>query len=524
MQRNRQDDVVGLDIGAGELKVAVVRDDQAVRIGHARLPEGLVVDGLVADPEALAAELRRLWRKMGLRSRRVNFSIANRRIQFRRQSLPRSGNPDDLHLAITTGAEMWFAPMRLDQIVIDYDEQHAAEMGRLDLEICAADKAMVLSYMRVLRKARLVPMASQYGPLIESKALSFPRSLNGAHLVVNVGAEKTSFTAVNGSDVLFSRLIDFGGNDFTHAVADRLSLPFEAAEKLKRTYGLADTGEADEDLELVEVAQAALLGATDRLVQALADMRSYFEKQPEGRPAQAVTLLGGGLRLSGLKEQVLLYLGLEEEALSPRGHFDVVPDFDLYAGAVGLAWQRPMSLLPSAVGAKDKGPLRPKVDRRRAQKLSKDLRRKQAAANPLLIWVAFGLMGFVGTFLYGNRLKEAEPVVTTEVARDLSFAEPSPDLERVTQLLNRSAPVEVIPSVQQALQAAGARDVRLSVEGQQLNVAGRVDEAAQAQEVLAALRAQPGLAVGVLPSPPPTEGAEAAKGVAFAYSLTRTGT
>lgn len=519
MQRNRQDDVVGLDIGAGELKVAVVRDDQAIRIGHARLPEGLVVDGLVADPDALAAELRRLWRKMGLRSRRVSFSIANRRVQFRRQSLPRSANPDDLHLAITTGAEMWFAPMRLDQVIIDYAEQDAASTGRLDLELCAADKAVVLSYMRVLRKARLVPMACQYGPLIESKALAFPRDLGSSHLLVNIGAEKTSFTAVNGSDVLFSRLIDMGGNDFTHAIAERLSLPFEAAEKLKRTYGLDGTGEADEDLPLVEVAQEALLGPTDRLVQALADMRSYYEKQPEGRPAGAVTLLGGGARLSGLKEQIVLYLGIEEAAPSPRGYFDVVPDIDLYAGAIGLAWKRPMSLLPPAVGTKDKGPLRPKVDRRRAQKLSKNLRRKQAAANPVLVWAALGLVGFMGSFMYGNRLKSAEPeIVATEATRNLAFSDADVTLDRVAQLLNRSAPVEVLPTVQTALEAAGARDVRLAVEGQQLNVAGVVDDPAKSTQLLAALRAQPGIAVGTLPATAPSAG-----GTAFAYSLGRTG-
>jgi type IV pilus assembly protein PilM len=471
------EDVVGLDIGAGELKVALVRDDQAIRIGHARLPEGIIIDGLLANPDALTRELKRIWRKLGLKSKQVNFGLANRHVQFRLQALPRSTNPDDLHLAITTNSETWFAPMRLDKINIDYAEQQAAEAGRTDLEICAADKTMVQSFARALRKAGLQPVACQYGPLSEARALSFQRDRVQAQVLVNIGAEKTSFAATNGIDVLFSRLIDIGGNDFTRAVAERLHMPFEGAERLKRDYGLNLPGEVDEDLPLVGLAQQALLAPTDRLVQALADMRSYYERQPSvGRPVSDLVLVGGGAHLSGLAEQISLYLGLPLQPAVAQPNFAVVPNIDIYAGAIALAWKRPMSLLSAPVaGSASKGPLKSKVDRRKADRVSRQLSRKQAAANPLLIGAAIGIVLMFAQYFYAAKLKKDRQVTPIAITQSVSFAAPVPAaVSQAALSLSGEAPPQVLPALSKAFTDVTFTKASLTANAQGYTLTGQV--------------------------------------------------
>jgi type IV pilus assembly protein PilM len=525
MPRNRHGDVVGLDIGAGELKVAVVRDEQAIRIGHARIPEGIIVDGLLVKPDALAAELRRLWRKLGLRSKRVNFAVANQSVLFRLQALPRTQNPDDLNLALTTNAEIWFAPMTLQNMVIDYAEQQQGQALRVDLEICAADKTMINSYIRALRKARLVPVACQYGPLIESRALAFPRSLTGSHVLINIGAEKTSFVATNGLDVIFSRLINLGGNDFTRAIAERLSLPFDVAEKLKLTYGLNQPVETDEDLELVSLAQEALLQPTDRLVQALADMRAYYERQPEGRPTEGITLMGGGARLAGLTEQVSLYLETTLTPLTPQGNFDIVPDLDLYAGAIGLGWQQPMSLMPSIVGASDKsakGPTRSKVDRKRAEKVSRQLKRRQSAANPLLVMACLGFVGFLGMFMYGTHLKNSQPALASTPSGGVSgsqftYSGGDANVQKAAAYLNNSPPLDAMDNIKDLL--PGVVQLLINGSGNQLSVSGKAPSLGFAKSIGTNFKNLPGFLTSVDQAPTDFGSGPAS----FGYSLRRAG-
>jgi hypothetical protein len=79
--------VVGLDIGTTAVRAAEVsvRRGQVVleRIGQAGLPEGVVVDGEVVEPGAVAIAIKDLWRRTRISSRRVIIGVANQRVVVR---------------------------------------------------------------------------------------------------------------------------------------------------------------------------------------------------------------------------------------------------------------------------------------------------------------------------------------------------------------------------------------------------------------------------------------------------------
>lgn len=445
--KKRFDDVVGLDIGASEIKVAVVRDEQVINIGRMPLPSGTIVDGVILKPGALSATLKRLWRKTSIRSRKVNFSLANNKMMFRRVSIPRSENPNDLHLAITTNAESWFMPMRVNDIVIDFFEGGPRSGRAINLELAAADKQMINSYIKVLRRAHLTPIGAQYGPLASCKALALPRSLTATHAVIDIGLEKTSFTVVNGQDVLFSRLIDIGGNDFTEAIVERTSIPIKEAQKIKHSYGLDLQG--GEEIELVAVAQEALLSTADKLVSALTEMRLAFEHSDHALPIHGVTLIGGGSHLSGLAEQIHLFLGLPIRSLEAQANFDAVSDLGLYAGAISLSWQKQMSLIPAPTISGSNSSLRPKVNRRLAKRLSKQMRRKNAQANPMLVSVAIGFMLFLFMNLYGRHLSSssASSIQGANTTGILNYSNPTPNELRVGQIVGAMLPSQMFSAL-----------------------------------------------------------------------------
>jgi len=71
---------IGLDIGtfavrAGELVMTGDRP-RLVRFGQLTLPPGAVVAGEIVDVDLVAGAIRRLWERVGFRSRQVVLGLA----------------------------------------------------------------------------------------------------------------------------------------------------------------------------------------------------------------------------------------------------------------------------------------------------------------------------------------------------------------------------------------------------------------------------------------------------------------
>jgi type IV pilus assembly protein PilM len=493
--RDRHDDIIGLDIGAAALKVAVVRDEQVLRVGRMPLKRGTIVDGVPTDPDALAAQLRRLWRRLGLRSRRVNFSIANRtRSGYRYVVLPRSQDEKNLHLAITANAETWFAPLKLSEVIIDFAEQSSDSPLQMPLEIVCAEKDLVSEYLKALRRAKLVPMACGYGPLACSKALVAPRDRDGAFLHVDIGAEKTAINVVNGAEVLHSQIVELAGNEITEAIGDELGLDFDEAEELKVGYGL--TGVSIRSSEQVTAAQKVMLDYADRLGQAIADARLLYERSQGGRPLKGVIFSGGGARLAGLSEQIALTLGFSEALpLQPRPSFRAVRDFDLFATAISLAWRKPVSLMPRIVtlgaGASD-SPIQPKLDRRAAEKAARELRKEYKKSNPLLAGALIGFLALGGMFYWGQQLRQAAPELPPVLDQGARYAN-SEEATRLAALIPTIPPPESVRQLSSFLLEPAFGNASLSfLTGGMVVVSGSAP-AREYPRLLAQARNLPGL-------------------------------
>ena len=86
--------IVGLDIGTTAVRAAElsVRRGRVVldRLGQTGLPPGAVVDGEVADPPAVTAAIKALWRHARIGSKHVVIGVANQRVVVRLVDLPSS--------------------------------------------------------------------------------------------------------------------------------------------------------------------------------------------------------------------------------------------------------------------------------------------------------------------------------------------------------------------------------------------------------------------------------------------------
>lgn len=408
--------IVGLEIGASALRAVHLREGHAIEIIERPLPGGVIIDGKLEDPGYLTDALKEMWRVDALKTKKVNFSIANHLVTLRTISLA-AENPEDVPQALALMAGEVIEPMQPEESIIDYAELSRTGV-RSNLQVAAANEEMVKTYTQAVEKAGLLPVSCELGPLAASRALVVPRSPRKAHLLVDVGAERTTVTAASGPDVFYFRSIQTGGNNFTEAIRKELGVSFAEAEELKRRIGLEGEIPAGIDPEQARAARRVMRPVADQLCQEISQTkRAYeeaiFEGERVGREIEGWFLLGGGAKLRGLDRQIEIFVGLPpRKELRPHPQVEGAPDLDLTATCLGLARGHTMSLLPQVAPTSFRlaNPFRrkPKISLDDAERQGKRLaakRNDKQKTDPRLLGLLGALGVLAGAFYLGQGSK-----------------------------------------------------------------------------------------------------------------------
>ncbi len=116
------------------------------------------------------------------------------------------------------------------------------------------------------------------------------RSENQPVVVLNIGAQSTDLVVCTPSGV-WQRCIMLGGNAFTKAIADAFKIPFEKAEKLKRTAPVSKYAR--------QIFQAMRPVFTDLASEVQKSLGFYSSANPNAKYVRIVAM-GGGTQLRGL--------------------------------------------------------------------------------------------------------------------------------------------------------------------------------------------------------------------------------
>lgn len=268
------------------------------------LPAGVVEDGRILQPAALAKTLRELLiraRPAPIKERRCVVALPESQIYSHVFSLPAAFTPDLVHRAILLEAEH-FMPMTLQESYVDY-----APIGvngeTQEVAFTATRRGLVHAYIEVLKAAGLLPLA--FEPESLSVLRSLVRSKFGgratATLLLDVGARTTNVHLVRQGAVVGSLTIPRAGGHFTEAVAAALRLPLKAAETRKQQAGF--------DARHRDAATVAALAKA--AVPIVGEVKRFAEYALEHRrlAVTRVILCGGSALLPGFAEFLSTHLG-----------------------------------------------------------------------------------------------------------------------------------------------------------------------------------------------------------------------
>jgi type IV pilus assembly protein PilM len=348
--------VVALDIGSSAIagvEVDVAKDG-VVRLQKALvepMPMGLVHDGEVVDGEGLAQEIKHFWRASRFSGRKVRLGVANQRVVVRNIDIPPIEDPEERRAAVESEAAE-LLPTVAGGSVIDYQPILRYREGDAERERCvvvAAQRDMLLEVARVVKKAGLQPVGIDLEafailravlpppPFVDDGSMDSP-----AEVVCHVGAETTNIVVSVDRRCHFTRLVAFGGNHLTQAVAERAEVPFEEAEAMKRACGLLGAPPADWDATLVAEVRHALALSARPLAREISRSLEYYRSGDLARPVSRLVLTGGTALCVGLERYLAQGLGIPAVVGDVRpnleGAEELEPEVAARAAvAVGLA-------------------------------------------------------------------------------------------------------------------------------------------------------------------------------------------
>jgi type IV pilus assembly protein PilM len=342
LSTSKQKSIVGLDLEAGSIAAAEIgsKDPRQVsRVAVAPLAGGLIKEGEVQDPDALAAALRALFAEHDL-SKSVRLGVANQRVTVRTFRLPLIEDPEELETAVRFQAQDHL-PMPLDQAVLDHRvvSRFTKEDGSRGMEVVAvaARRDMLRTLIAAVRGAGLRPVGIDLSAFALIRALarnaegfvsqngqdangqgangesSNGEGANGEGgsqpyvptvLYCNLG-DVTNLAVARGSTCLFTRISSFGVEVIAQQLAERRSLASEHARQWLVHVGLEKPAfEVEGDAEIVAATREALEEGVARLADELRLSLEYYGAQ-EGAPAvERIVVAGPGSTIPGLTAQL----------------------------------------------------------------------------------------------------------------------------------------------------------------------------------------------------------------------------
>ena len=344
------DKVIGLDVGTNAVRaVAVTLGDRPriSQLGQMGLPSGAVHEGEVVDVQAVATQLRALWKQVGFNSKAVRVGIASARVILRVVDMPPLSEGDTRSALRFQLGE--YVPLAPEATVFDYqpldDEDGGGDAGRR-LVLAAAPRDAVQPLIDAVKEAGLKVVAVDVLAAALARTVtpdpSSPDVDPPVEAIVSIGAGSIVVVVAREGEPLFARTVtNVSGRHVTERIAAELSVPHREAEQFKRQ---ATPGTSDDVAARVQLATTPSIA---EICEEIGDSLAYYGAQPGSPAVDSVAITGGGSLLVGLRERLERRLRLPVRLLDPFARFEAgLPGFDdedvpvlapYMASAVGVA-------------------------------------------------------------------------------------------------------------------------------------------------------------------------------------------
>lgn len=309
---------LGLDIGSHAIKLVELSGSEGNRtvrrIGSARLPKGVISEGMIKEPEFLTDTLKVLLKNLEPRIKRASVSIAGYSVIVKRITVPYA-TERDIEDNLAVEAEN-YVPFEIDEVYLDFHIIPTAipsKENTSEIFLVVAKKEIVDAYASALQSAGLVPSVVDVDTFALGNTFEcvYGTQQDYATAIIDIGATKACCTVMYRGQSLFTRDVPIGGSQLSDAIQENVGLESLEAEKIKIS------GSTDEAIsrEVAMICNEYCGMWAEEFKKALL---FYNDNTTSEQQIKRVFLCGGAARMRGLDEKFKPHFqGLEVSVLNP---------------------------------------------------------------------------------------------------------------------------------------------------------------------------------------------------------------
>ena len=289
--------ILGVDIGSFSVKIAQIRRTfksfELVRFFERQIQ----YNDLLTPEEATSAAITALIEDNNLRWDQLIVGLPGQFVSSRLIDLP-FGNKKKIDQTIEFEMENYI-PFDIADVVADYHIVKATKDSSKVL-VFYAPKSQFVKTLSLLEKANVDPkvVCVEGVELVNLVNLGMVPP-EGVYAMLDVGHKKTTITICKGKNLYFTRTIMIGGWHITDAIAKKLGVSHEEAEKLKIEMGQISDVIPDGLDSLSKNVFSAINTVVDSIVLHL--RQTFFSYHDDsGDAVSGIYLSGGTSRLPGL--------------------------------------------------------------------------------------------------------------------------------------------------------------------------------------------------------------------------------
>lgn len=308
---NRNKTSVGLDIGSGLIKLAVVShasgEPVLSKVAMAHVVDDAIVEGEVMDPGLVADAVKRLFAEAGIKPKNVVTAVGGRDVIIKKISMDRMKESEAREL-IRWEAEQ-HVPFDMDNVELDFQILDPESDGlQMSVLLVAAKRELVETKIALLSDIGVEPSVVDVDAFALHNAfeVNYPDAMKGVVGLVNIGHEITNVNVLDEGVPVLTRDLPVGTRRFREDLQRERGLSAEEAERMLQGF------------EANEVLTPFLQSRGEELAVGIERAAAFL--QTAARSSTGISRLflsGGGARIPGLARTLSDRLKLPVQLANP---------------------------------------------------------------------------------------------------------------------------------------------------------------------------------------------------------------
>ena len=316
----KKDHLVGLDIGSRTIKAGEISETKKgyrlESFGTIDIAPGLIEEGTIKDPVAVADSIRQLWKNQNIREVNVALSIGGYSVIVKPISMDMMSE-EQVHQSIHFEAEQ-YVPFDINDVNLDFHVlgESLSNPNKIDVILVAAKKELVNDFVDLVRMAGLNPCIIDH----ELFALQNIFEMNyetGEESValIDIGASKTYLNILKGNTSLLTRDFSLGCGQIDAKIISLLDCSYEEAEAIKR-------GSPSDSISTADLREIISTVVHDWTTEIRRGLDYFYSAFPEDR-IEKIYLSGGGAHVKEIHHMLSQEAGADVETLNSYANLTV---------------------------------------------------------------------------------------------------------------------------------------------------------------------------------------------------------